>query len=308
MSGAAVEVHEVAHSYGEQPALRGVSLQIEPGERFALLGPNGSGKTTLFRVLTGLLRPDAGAARIFGNDPASDPLRARRALGVVFQQPALDGALTVAENLRFHGALYGLGGASLAARIGEMLDVFGLTDRASARVQTLSGGLARRADLARGLLHAPRLLLLDEPTTGLDPAARRAFWDRLDEHGRAEGTTYLVATHLLGEADVCDRVGVLHEGRLAALGEPGGLKNALGAVSLRLRANTPEDASALAETLRAEHRDAHASGSEVHVRDARAEDLADIYARHTDRIAEATVRAPSLEDVFMAHTGHALAG
>jgi ABC-2 type transport system ATP-binding protein len=173
-------------------------------------------------------------------------------------------------------------------------------------VQSLSGGLSRRADLARGLLHAPRLLLLDEPTTGLDPAARRAFWDHLAGVAGQAGTALLVATHLLEEADACDRVGVLSRGTLAAEGAPEALKRALGATSLHLRARTPESASDLTATLRGEGYDATTLGTAIHVERGDASDLAQIYAVHGDALAEATVRPPSLEDVFFAHTGHTL--
>src|SRR5690606_36528757 len=189
----------------------------QPGELFGLLGPNGGGKTSLLRIVTTLMPPGAGRVLVFGHDVVAEPEAVRRAPGVGFQQPALDAELTVREHLRFHGAPVGLRGPALDTRIAELLEMFGLAERAGDRVKTLSGGLTRRTDLARGLLHRPPLLLLDEPTTGLDPGARRDLWAALDALLRRDGTTQVVATHLMDEAERCDRVGILDRGRLVAL-------------------------------------------------------------------------------------------
>ena len=303
-SAPALAVRDLAHSYGAHRALAGLSFEVRPGELFGLLGPNGGGKTTLFRVVTTLMPPSAGSAAVLGHDTVAEPEAVRRNLGVVFQQPALDAELTVRENLRFHGVLVGLGGAALDARIGALLDVFGLADRATDRVKTLSGGLTRRADLARGLLHRPALLLLDEPTTGLDPTARRDLWAALARLRRDEGTTIVVATHLMEEAARCDRVAILDRGHLVALGEPDTLTAELGDETLWLES---KDAAALAAALRDQFGlESRLVGSAVMVEadDAPAV-LARVYATFPAQIDSATVRRPTLDDVFAARTGTA---
>ncbi len=299
-----LDVRDVSHAYGEHPALRGLSFEVRPGELFGLLGPNGGGKTTLFRIVTTLVPPSEGTAVVFGHDTATEPAAVRRSLGVVFQQPALDAELTVRENLRFHGALVGLRGDDLEQRMNTLLGVFGLSARVGDRVKTLSGGLTRRADLARGLLHRPALLLLDEPTTGLDPTARRELWAALARLRRDEGTTVLVATHLMEEAERCDRVAILDRGRLVALGTPADLTNELGDEALWLESS---DAQALAEALQTQFGlGSQRVGSAVLVETHDAPGvLARVYAALPDLIDAATVRRPTLDDVFAARTGAA---
>ncbi|MBI4579177.1 MAG: ABC transporter ATP-binding protein, partial [Planctomycetes bacterium] len=192
-----IQVESLSHSYRDRQALREVGFRVEPGEIFALLGPNGGGKTTLFRVLCTAMTPTAGRAAVCGHDVQRQPDAVRRLIGVVFQEPSLDAKLTVRENLVHQGHLYGIQGGALSRRIDGMLDRFGLVDRARDRVETLSGGLARRVDLARGLLHQPAVLLLDEPTTGLDPQARWEFWRYLDACRRQDGLTALLTTHYM---------------------------------------------------------------------------------------------------------------
>ena len=297
----ALSVDAVTHRYGDLVALAGLSFDVAPGERFGLLGPNGGGKTTLFRLISTLLRPSTGRVSVFGDDAQAQPDQVRRRLGVIFQQPALDGALTVRENLRFHGALVGVRGAALDARIDEVLAAFSIADRQTDKVKTLSGGLQRRTDLARGLLHRPELLLLDEPTTGLDPVARRELWDALDRLQRAEGTTVIVATHLMEEAARCDRVGILDHGRLAALGAPDRLTADLGGETLWLDS---DDADALAVGLDRQFGLASRRvGNSVLVEhDDPAEVLPRVYAAFGDQLTAATVRRPTLDDVFVAVT------
>ena len=286
-------------------ALEDVSLQVAPGAVFGLLGPNGGGKTTLFRVLSSLIHPSSGYASVFGFDTVRDAADVRRRLGLVFQEPALDQALTVAENLQFHGALYGLSGAPLRARIDELLDLFGLTARADERVQTLSGGLVRRVDLARGLLHAPSLLLLDEPTNGLDPGARRAFWETLERLRRQEGATLMVATHLMQEAEQCDRVGIIDRGHIIALDTPEALTRELGDTMLWIETPDPTD---LRDRIQAQFGlEAHAVGTHVQLSPPDApEVMASLYEAFGDRIESSAIRHPSLEDVFLTRTGYRL--
>jgi ABC-2 type transport system ATP-binding protein len=303
----AVHVEGVTHRYaggadGPVTALRDLTLTVRAGTSFALLGPNGSGKTTLFRILSTLLRPTSGAARVFGHGTSEAPRAVRRLLGVAFQEPALDEALTVEENLRCHGALFGMRGDALEASLTGLLDRFGVADRRADRVDTLSGGLRRRADLARALLHGPRLLLLDEPTAGLDPAARRAFWRHLSHLQENDGTTLLVATHLMDEAERADRVAVLHEGRSVACDAPDALKQALGERTLRLESTDPDS---LCRRIQAQFGlDVRCVGGALHIdhEDAPAL-LSRLYDAFPDRIESATVRRPTLEDVFMARTG-----
>ena len=304
----ALSVDAVTHRYagakragGAVVALDDVSFAVASGERFGLLGPNGGGKTTLFRLVSTLMRPTAGRVSVFGDDAQASPAAVRQKLGVIFQQPALDGALTVRENLRFHGALVGVRGAALEARIDEVLAAFSLADRQADAVKTLSGGLQRRTDLARGLLHRPRLLLLDEPTTGLDPVARRELWDALDRLQRTEQTTVVVATHLMEEAARCDRVGILDHGRLAAIGPPDRLTADLGGETLWLDTDAPDQlATDLQTQLGLASRRVGKSVLVEH--DDPAALLPRVYAAFGDRLTAATVRRPTLEDVFIAVT------
>ena len=231
--------------FGDRKALAGVDLEIAPGEMFALLGPNGGGKTTLFRILATLLLPSAGRAEIFGEDAVLRPDAVRRLIGVVFQSPAVDRLLTVSENLEVQGRLYGMRGAALRAAADGLLTRLRLSDRARDRAGTLSGGLLRRVEIAKGLLHRPALFLLDEPTTGLDPLARQEVWDYLREAREAYGVTIVVTTHLMEEAERCDRVAILSRGSLVACGAPRALKEEIGGDVLVIETRE-------AETLRPE--------------------------------------------------------
>jgi len=301
-STAAVDIQGVTHRYGDHVALRDVTLDVAPGTLYGLLGPNGSGKTTLFRILSTLMPPSEGGARVFGFDSAESPGAVRRRLGVVFQEEALDEALTVRENLRFQGALYGLRGADRRARIDDLLRRLNVADRIDDTVADLSGGLRRRVDLARGLLHRPDLLLLDEPTTGLDPGARRAFWAAIERLQEDEGTTLLLATHLMDEAERCDRVGILSDGTLVADGPPAALKAELGDETIWLESDGP---AALRERIDAQFGfPTRIVGSVVQVAPSDpAASLASIYEALAPRIRSATIRTPTLEDVFMVHAG-----
>jgi ABC-2 type transport system ATP-binding protein len=224
-----VVLDRIEKRFGAQRAVDGLSLTIEAGEIFGLLGPNGAGKTTTVSMLIGLLAPDAGRVELEGLGPPTSP-QARRGVGVAPQSLAIYDALTARENLRFFGRLYGLGGAALARRVEELLELVGLSERARSRAGTFSGGMKRRLNLAAGLVHEPRLLLLDEPTVGLDPGARAAFLDLLLERRSDRPLTILMSTHLVDEADRLDRVLLLHQGRLVADGAPADLRRGAGAV------------------------------------------------------------------------------
>jgi ABC-2 type transport system ATP-binding protein len=223
VSSAALEVSDLRHRYGDRESLRGLSFSVAQGDLFAMLGPNGGGKSTLFRIISTLMAPSSGTVEVFGHDVVKQPAEARRQLGIVFQSAAIDPWLTVLENLQHHGHLYGLTGAPLARAIERALERFGLTPRAGDRAGTLSGGLRRRVELAKALLPEPKLLILDEPSSGLDPTARRDLLLELRRLRDDEGTTVVLTTHLFEEAAVADRVGILHEGQLVAIGAPADL-------------------------------------------------------------------------------------
>ena len=302
MPAPAVDIQKVNHSYGSHQALRDVTLQVDPGTLYGLLGPNGSGKTTLFRILSTLMPPSEGQAHVFGLDTARESGAVRRRIGTVFQDEALDEALTVRENLRFQGALYGLHGAERRERTEELLRRLGVADRATDPVGDLSGGLRRRVDLARGLLHRPDLLLLDEPTSGLDPAARRTFWSAVQQLRSDEGTTLLLATHLMDEAERCDRVGILSDGTLVADGRPNTLKADLGDETIWLEADAP---TALRDRIEAQFGvPTRIVGATVQVAPSDPPAfLSSLYEALSDHIQSATIRTPTLEDVFMVHAG-----
>ena len=250
------------------------------------------------------MKATAGSVAVFGEDVSREASAVRKRLGVVFQHTALDAELTVHENLKTHAALVGVNGTEASKRILEVLETLGLSDRAKDRVKTLSGGLARRADLARGLLHHPDLLLLDEPTTGLDPIASRNLWDALDHLRSANGTTQIVATHMMDEAERCDRIGILDRGKLVAIGHPAELKGELGSETLWLESAGPE---ALQQHLSSQlDLSSRVVGRRVLVEiDEPATHLPAIYESAGEMIAEASVRKPTLEDVFATVTGHA---
>jgi ABC-2 type transport system ATP-binding protein len=299
----AVRASGLAHAYGSRVALRGVDFEVRRGERFGLLGPNGGGKTTLFRILATLVAPDAGRAEVLGLDATRNARAVRARIGVVFQSPSVDVQLTVVENLRCQGRLHGLSGRDLSSRIAEALERHGLADRARERVAHLSGGLRRRVELAKALLHRPEVLILDEPSIGLDPGARRDFWTRIDELRAERGVTVLLTTHLLDEADRCDRIAVLDRGAVVALGTPNALREAIGGDVVTLRAR---DAVALCGAIRARFGGAAAVVDGV-VRIERtgahawAAQIADAFP---DEIESVTVARPTLEDVFVRATGH----
>ena len=300
---AAIEITSLSHSYDSRPALRDVSFSVAPGEIFGLLGPNGGGKTTLFRILTTLLEPTAGRARVFGCDVVEEPLAVRRRIGVVFQAPGLDRKLTVAENLRHQGHLYGLRGQELQQRAEAMLARLGLAERSGDRVEALSGGLRRRVELAKGLLHRPELLLLDEPSTGLDTGARRDLRLYLRQLRDTDGVTVFLTTHLLDEAEACDRLAILDQGRLVALGSPDALKKKIGGDVLILDAPEPEK---LRDAIQARFGGAPAVvGGRVRLeRPAAHKFVTDLVEAFPGQIEAVTVAKPTLEDVFIRETGH----
>ncbi len=308
-AGAAAAVHDaiqiasLAHRYGEREAIGDLSLAVAEREIFALLGPNGSGKTTLFRVLSTLIPLQQGEVTVLGHDLRREPDAIRARLGVVFQAPSLDKKLTVTENLMHMGRLYGLHGGRLRGRIDEMLSRLRLTDRRKNLVETLSGGLRRRVELAQGMLHEPRLLLLDEPSTGLDPGARSDLWQYLRQVRDEDGVTVVLTTHLLDEAGRADRIAIMHSGRLAALDTPAALQGSIGGDAITIRTEDPQrlaeaitsrfdcPATVVDGSLRLERPDGH-------------QWVQRLVEAFGDQIDSITLGKPTLEDVFIHATGH----
>jgi ABC-2 type transport system ATP-binding protein len=303
-STAVISVQNLVHRYENRTALNGVSFDVRPAELFGLLGPNGSGKTSLFRILSTLMIPTAGHAIVMGCDAANDAASLRRRIGVVFQAQSVDPKLTAYENLWHQGHLYGLRGDPLKKRIGEMLARVGLADRANERVETFSGGMQRRIELAKGLLHHPGVLLLDEPTTGLDPGARRDLWQYLQMLRDQEQVSVLVTTHLMEEAERCDRLAILNEGNLVALGTPMELKGEIGGDVILLDA--AHDAAMLAEQIQRRFDvEATALGHQVRIeREEGHRFVPDLVEAFPGEIQAISVSKPALEDVFIRRTGH----
>jgi ABC-2 type transport system ATP-binding protein len=302
-AAAVISVQHVVHRYERRTALDGVSFDVRPSELFGLLGPNGSGKTTLFRILSTLMVPSGGCAVILGHDVATDPSGIRRKIGVVFQAQSIDIKLTAAENLLHQGHLYGLRGTALKSRIEEMLGRVGLADRANEKAETFSGGMQRRLELAKGLLHHPSVLLLDEPTTGLDPGARRDLWQYLRILRDEEHVTVLVTTHLMEEAERCDRLAILNEGKLVALGMPTELKQEIGGDVILL--DTP-DAESLAKRIRERFRgDTQVLEGQVRMERKNGHRfITELVEAFPGEVSAISVSKPSLEDVFIRRTGH----
>jgi ABC-2 type transport system ATP-binding protein len=299
----------MVHRYDGRTALDDVSFDVRPAELFGLLGPNGSGKTTLFRILSTLMVPTAGRALIMGFDSAKEPAALRRQIGVVFQAQSVDEKLTAYENLWHQGHLYGLRGAGLKARIHEILGRVGLADRMKELVETFSGGMARRVELAKGLLHHPSVLLLDEPTTGLDPGARRDLWQYLQILRDQEHVSVIVTTHLMEEAERCDRLAILNEGKLVALGTPTALKREIGGDVILL--DVTGDAESLAQRISTRFSvDVTVMGDQSRAQQVRIEMenghrfITGLVEAFPGEIQAVRVSKPSLEDVFIHRTGH----
>jgi len=300
---AAIAVEGLTFRYGEHQALDAVEFAVEPGGLFGLLGPNGGGKTTLFRVLSTLLPVQDGRVRLLDCDVARQPDAARRLIGVTFQSPSLDTRLTVFENLKHQSRLYGLPRSVWQPRTARLLDDLGLSDRRDDRVDSLSGGQRRRVEIAKGLLHDPQILLLDEPSAGLDPGARIDLWHCLQTLRRQQQVTILLTTHLMEEADKCDRVAILDQGRLVVAGPPEVLRSELGGDCVSIRTQQPE---ALAEAiLEQTGQPAQQFADALRWETPSAQPfIATLMSQFADRIDSITWGKPTLEDVFVHHTGH----
>jgi ABC-2 type transport system ATP-binding protein len=302
-AGSVIQLQALRHQYGDRVALDGVSFDVRPAEIFGLLGPNGSGKTTTFRILSTLMLPSGGRAMILGHDVAREPALVRRNIGVVFQAQSIDIKLSAQENLMLIGHIYGLHGAALKKRVGEMLSRVGLAERAREKAETFSGGMRRRLELAKGLLHHPSVLLLDEPTTGLDPGARRDLWQYLQILRDEERVTVLVTTHLMEEAERCDRLAIYANGSVVALGTPAELKSEIGGDVILLESNEPDS---LAQRIE-QRFGLHPTVLDHQVRleiESGHRFVTDVVEAFPGEIEGVSVHKPSLEDVFIRRTGH----
>ncbi len=301
-NAASIVCDDVHHRYGDREALRGVNLTIRPGEIFALLGPNGSGKTTLFRLLCTLVPIQRGRIEVAGLNVASNTLGVRGRIGIVFQSPSLDKKLTVDENIACQAALYGLSGAALNARRDEVLRQMKLADRRGDFCEKLSGGLKRRVELAKGMLHQPTVMLLDEPSTGLDPSARLDLWQSLRAMAD-QGITVVLTTHLLEEADKADRVAIMFEGQVIADGTPQSLRSEMGDGLITIES---ADLDAVEKILRDEMGlETQRASNQVRIRCAGAPAwVPKIADRLGDSVHSISVGRPGLEDVFIAKTGY----
>jgi ABC-2 type transport system ATP-binding protein len=297
-----IRVQNLTHRYGDRIALSNVTFEVQKGEIFGLLGPNGGGKSSLFRILSTMMVPTVGRAEIAGFDVARDPAAVRRTVGVVFQTQSLDKALTVEENLRAQGHLHGLSGATLRDRMANAMERLGLQDRRQDLVDTLSGGLRRRVEIAKALLHKPQVLLMDEASTGLDPAARRDLSNHIESLRVHEGVTILLTTHVLAEADRCDRLVLLHEGKIVTQGSPAALRSRIGGDVVVLETT---DAESLAAAIRQRFgATASARAGEVRVEISNGHRfIAEVVEAFPGAVDSVGLHKPSLEDVFVHETG-----
>lgn len=297
-----IRVENLIHLYGDRKALNGVSFEVRKGEIFGLLGPNGGGKSTLFRILSTMMTPTSGRAEVAGTDVARDPGAVRRKAGVVFQTQSLDKALTVEENLRAQGHLHGLSGGELGRRMTAAMERLGLADRRKDLVESLSGGLKRRVEIAKALLHKPEVLLMDEASTGLDPAARRDLSDHVEMLRKTEGVTILLTTHILEEAERCDRLALLHQGNIVAQGTPRELRANIGGDVVELEA---ADTETLAAGIR-ERFGVKPVVNDGHVR-VEIENghrfITEVVEAFPGAIDSVGLHKPTLEDVFVRETG-----
>jgi ABC-2 type transport system ATP-binding protein len=297
-----IAVHRLTHRYGDRVALSDVSFEVSKGEIFGLLGPNGGGKSSLFRILSTMMAPSEGRAVIAGCDVVKEPGKVRRMVGVVFQTQSLDKALTVAENLRAQGHLHGLSGATLRERMESAMERLGLADRRNDLVDTLSGGLRRRVEIAKALLHRPQVLLMDEASTGLDPAARRDLSRHVEALRDKDGVTILLTSHILAEAERCDRLVLLHEGKIVAQGSPRELCARIGGDVVVLES---ADNEALAAGIRSRFQLAPVvRDGQVRVEIANGHRfIAEVVEAFPGTVDSVGLHKPSLEDVFVHETG-----
>jgi ABC-2 type transport system ATP-binding protein len=297
-----IEVRGLTKRYGEVEAVRGIDLAVWPGETFGFLGPNGAGKTTTIKILCTLANATSGTARVAGLDTATQRDAVRRNIGLVFQGTTLDTYLTAAQNLKFHAELYGVPKAAAAARMSQVLDMVGLSDRKDSLVSTFSGGMQRRLEIGRGLLHAPRVLFLDEPTVGLDPQTRSSIWTYINELKKREDITIFLTTHYMDEAENCDRIAIIDHGQIVAMDTPEALKASVG--KDRVQIHTADDQAATVALAAAFGIEAAMHEGAVTFSVASGEQFVPrLFGELGLPIRSVSVSRPSLDDVFMSYTG-----
>ncbi|MFZ0089927.1 MAG: ATP-binding cassette domain-containing protein [Solirubrobacteraceae bacterium] len=298
----AITVRDLAKSFGEVRAVRGVNFTVATGEVFGFLGPNGAGKTTTINMLCTLAKPTAGGAQVAGHDVVSQRDDVRRNIGLVFQDPTLDGYLTAEQNLRLHAELYGVQSNLVRPRMRQVMEMVGLWDRKDSIVGTFSGGMRRRLEIARGLMHSPRVLFLDEPTIGLDPQTRRSIWDYIRELKEREEITIFMTTHYMDEAEWCDRIAIMDHGEIVALDSPEALKGGIG--EDRVTIHTDDNGAAIAALQRQFGIEGQISEGAVTFRVAAGEEFVPrLFSEFALPIRSVNVSRPTLDDVFMSFTG-----
>ena len=301
-SAPAVSVRDLVKNYGEVRAVRGVNFEVAMGEVFGFLGPNGAGKTTTINMLCTLAKPTSGAAQVAGHDVVRERDNVRRNIGLVFQDPTLDGYLTAAQNLKLHAELYGVQSDLVKPRMRQVMEMVGLWERKDSVVGTFSGGMRRRLEIARGLMHSPRVLFLDEPTIGLDPQTRRSIWSYIRELKEREEITIFMTTHYMDEAEWCDRIAIMDHGEIVALDSPDALKAGVG--TDRVTIHTDDNDSAIAALDRQFGVEAKMSeGAVVFGVPAGEEFVPRLFAEFEMPIRSVSVSRPTLDDVFMSYTG-----
>jgi ABC-2 type transport system ATP-binding protein len=298
----AIEVHGLEKRFGDVHAVRGVEFEVAPGEVFGFLGPNGAGKTTTINMLCTLVKPTAGHATVAGHDVVRERDDVRRNIGLVFQDPTLDGYLTGAQNLELHAELYGVQSDLVASRMRQVLEMVGLWERRDSPVATFSGGMRRRLEIARGLMHSPRVLFLDEPTIGLDPQTRRSIWAYIRQLKETEDITIFMTTHYMDEAEWCDRIAIMDHGQIVALDAPETLKAEVGTDTIRI--HTDDDNAAIAALQELFDLDAKISeGAVTFGVPAGEEFVPRLFGELPIPIKAVNVSRPTLDDVFMSYTG-----
>jgi len=301
----AIDARDLHKRFGDFEAVRGVNFQVQPGETYGFLGPNGAGKSTTISMLCTLLKPSAGTARVAGYDVNRERADVRRRIGLVFQDSTLDDYLTADENLRFHAELYGVPRALVAGRVQQVLEMVGLWERRKGIVRTFSGGMKRRLEIARGLLHSPRVLFLDEPTVGLDPQTRLHIWRYINELKRREQITMFLTTHYMEEAEYCDRIAIMDNGVIVVSGTPEELKAGVGKDRVQIR--TEDDALATLRLKELFGLDATQSEGTLTMHVAGGEAfIPRLFAELGVAIRSVSVARPTLDDVFMEHTGRTI--